>query len=377
MDNLILLAIASPQDKKIVLQTLAAAHYENLSFASSSQEVVDAVRLLKPELVIIDDSSLAINPLEIGQALRDVDVHMITITAHTNSESRANLFMAGIQNTLHTPVSSEELLSYLHMWKKQQVHMRHLLAQQSQARAELNYARSLQFSCVPKHETIEKLSAAYHFQLSYVFRPYSTLGGDFWGMIPLDSEHMGLFIYDFSGQGIRTMLNISLLYSIMMEEKSQAYDPAKYLTVLNKKLKHILPFGMFASMFYGVYEPKTHTMSFSGAAAMPPLVIRAREQVLESLDSTGFPIGAVNEAEYHNSQVQILPGDVLLLYSDALVRTASQTRANDVLSFLTKNVHSSRDISSNGLVSDVMQYFYAEYEAHLADDLTVLAFQAV
>lgn len=377
MDNLILLAIANPQDKKIVLQTLAAAQYENLSFASSSQEVVDSARLLKPELVILDDSSLAINPLEIGQALREIDVHIIVITSQSTSENRAKLFMAGMHNTLHTPISSEELLGYLHMWKKQHVHLRHLLAQQSQARAELNYARSLQFNIIPKHDVIEKLSAAYNFQLSYVFKPYMTLGGDFFGLIPLDAEHIGIFICDFSGQGIRTMLNISLLYSIMMDEKAHAHDPAHYLTILNKKLKHILPFGIFASMFYGVYEPKTHMMSFSGAAAMPPLVIRAREHVLESLDSTGFPIGAVNEAEYHNSHVQISPGDVLLLYSDALVRTASQTRPNDVLSFLTKNIHNSKSISSNGLMSDLMQYFYPEYEAYLADDLTVLAFQPV
>jgi serine phosphatase RsbU (regulator of sigma subunit) len=77
--------------------------------------------------------------------------------------------------------------------------------------------------------------------------------------------------------------------------------------------------NLFVTAFYGVLDVKTGKMSYCNAGHNPPFLMRADDSGrVEALTANGMPIGVDEDAFWHQAEVQINPGDVLLLYTDGI-----------------------------------------------------------
>jgi len=88
----------------------------------------------------------------------------------------------------------------------------------------------------------------------------------------------------------------------------------------------------FVTAFYGVLDTVSGRLRFSSAGHPPGIVRRASGEV--HLLTAGSPVlGVFPEARYRESEDELLPGDLLLLYTDGLtdVRWGSQTLGEERL----------------------------------------------
>lgn len=163
------------------------------------------------------------------------------------------------------------------------------------------------------------------------------VGGDYYDFIPIyrslptplqyrlnQADRWGLVIGDVMGKGVPAGLIMTMTRGILRADALHHHSPSEILRNLNQVMYADLEnSNRFVTLFYSEYDPKTRTLSFSNAAHNPPLLWRAREEVIERLDTDGMLIGLDANTEYQEDQVILAPGDTIIYYTDGFTDAAS------------------------------------------------------
>ncbi|MEU6863867.1 SpoIIE family protein phosphatase [Streptomyces sp. NPDC046876] len=146
------------------------------------------------------------------------------------------------------------------------------------------------------------------------------VGGDWYSAIELPDGEALFVVGDVAGHGlpaVGTMAQLRFTTKGMTVTGSALPD---VLGRLNALLLHSAPdaHGATATMVMARYRPGDHRLTWVRAGHLPPLLIReGRAEYLEQPE--GGLLGAAFETRYGEAEIELLPGDHLLLYTDGLV----------------------------------------------------------
>jgi sigma-B regulation protein RsbU (phosphoserine phosphatase) len=84
---------------------------------------------------------------------------------------------------------------------------------------------------------------------------------------------------------------------------------------------------MFTTLFCGVIDSASGTLTYCNCGHNPPLVLRKGAGTFEPLRNCGPPLGTFEEIDYTPRSIALAPGDLLLLYTDG-VTEAESTRSD-------------------------------------------------
>jgi phosphoserine phosphatase RsbU/P len=197
--------------------------------------------------------------------------------------------------------------------------------------ADLQMARQLQeaffprvYPCFPASASPE--ASALRFAHRYV--PASTLGGDFFDVIPISDTRCGVLICDVMGHGVRAGLLTALIRGVVEEFGARADDPAHVLGEINRGLIPIVQQTgqpTFATAFFAVIDVATNSMTYSNAGHPPPFVLRGSTGTFDQLTATNPEpaAGLIQNFNYTHQQCAFGPGDVLLGYTDGLFEASN------------------------------------------------------
>jgi CHASE1-domain containing sensor protein len=149
--------------------------------------------------------------------------------------------------------------------------------------------------------------------------PSEALGGDSFDHRWVDDDHLIAYLVDVSGHGVApAMFSVSvhnLVRSGSLDDDTLR-DPGRVLTELNRLFQMDQQDGNYFTIWYGVYQPSTHTIQWAGAGHPPALVLPADGSAPLELPSESIPIGVMEDATFE-TRSQTLPEDTsLLIYSD-------------------------------------------------------------
>jgi sigma-B regulation protein RsbU (phosphoserine phosphatase) len=82
---------------------------------------------------------------------------------------------------------------------------------------------------------------------------------------------------------------------------------------------------LFLTAWLGFVDVNTRRLVFGDAGHHPALLYRAESGRVEQLSAGGVPVGVLLDGLYEQDEVQLEPGDVLVVYTDGL----SEARASD------------------------------------------------
>jgi serine phosphatase RsbU (regulator of sigma subunit) len=80
--------------------------------------------------------------------------------------------------------------------------------------------------------------------------------------------------------------------------------------------------GMFATLFFGVLDPRNGKIAYVNAGHEPVLIVN-RYGVKERLKPTGPVVGISPESQYEVKRIVIEPGDILIGYTDGVTEALS------------------------------------------------------
>lgn len=237
---------------------------------------------------------------------------------------------------------------------------------------EMQVARSMQAELLPPKAELAWLAQRYGVKVTGFFETSCTLGGDLWGLDPLDDHRFILWLADFSGHGVTAALNTFRLHTLLEHTTQDRDRPAIFLAELNQRLIGLLPLGQYATMLYGVVDVREGRFTYAAAAAPRPVVARPGQPVVPG-DGSGLPLGVSRAATYVERQLDLPPGAALFLASDALAESPSEDGAKlgqAGVADLVAEVVTAR--AGKVDVDSILAPFLATVKRPLRDDLTAV-----
>ncbi len=243
-----------------------------------------------------------------------------------------------------------------------------ILEQNKKLKRELNMARKLQYSLLPKAIFEDK------FEFSYIYKPCEALGGDFLDIFKIDEHHTGVYIADVSGHGLAaSMLTVFLSSSINKYTLSPAEALKQLFMDFNRDYSDQ---DMYITVFYAIIDTRNYSMVYSNAGHNVSPVLINKVDKFELLRVPGIPISNwVESPEYKDVAVSLEKHDKIFLYTDGVV----ELRNNDNEQFgeerllnILMNVNSNPAVTLDLIIENVTKFACIQNLRAICDDITMI-----
>ena len=184
---------------------------------------------------------------------------------------------------------------------------------------ELEVARLIQSHFLPK--TLPDLPG---WKIAACYQPAREVGGDFYDVIPLPDGRFGFVVGDVTDKGVPAALVMSATRSLLRAAAQRLVEPGEVLERVNEQLCPDMPEKMFVTCLYGVLDPATGHLRFANAGHDLPYV-KTADGVVE-LRARGMPLGLMTGMPYEEKEIDLAPGDSVLLHSDGIVEAHDPDR---------------------------------------------------
>lgn len=153
-------------------------------------------------------------------------------------------------------------------------------------------------------------------ELSSVYVPCYTLGGDFYDLIPLQADNLGLAIADVSGKGVPASLTMASVRAFLRAQVDNLYYLYEVVQRINGMLYRDTKSSEFVTLFYGVLDARNRRFTYCNAGHPAPLLLRDGQII--SLSNDNMVLGVSPDEKYTQSFIDLRPNDLLLLYTDGV-----------------------------------------------------------
>ena len=283
---------------------------EALEVLNTSEERID--------MVVSDINMPQMDGLTLLEQIPKVDpnIRSIIVSAYGDMGNIRTAMNRGAFDFVTKPIDFEDLkvtidrtLRHLEEWRAALSARDNLVALQN----ELNVAHDMQQSILP---TVFPNDPRYH--LFATMDPARNVGGDFYDVIRLANDRIGLAIADVSDKGVPAALFMMSSRTLLKGTAIGAEDPGEVLTEVNGLLSEDNDSAMFVTLLYGYYDPVDGTLVYANGGHNSPLVVRADGGV-EFLPLTkGIALGVAPVFQYKSDSFKINPGDTIILYTDGV-----------------------------------------------------------
>jgi phosphoserine phosphatase RsbU/P len=237
---------------------------------------------------------------------------------------------------------------------------------------ELSIAREIQLSFLPA-----KPPQLNGFEVAGLNIPSRLVSGDYYDFIRIVEGQWGLVVGDVSGKGIPSSLIMASFRACLLAEIRNNYAIRTIMAKVNQLLWESTDDHQFVTAFYGVLDEQRRILTYCNAGHNPVILIRADGSALR-LETGGLILGAFSDSVYWENFVQILPDDLLLLYTDGVTEIYNEAEeeygVDRLQSLATLNRHrTAKEITL--LVKDQILDFAADKTPQ--DDFTLVVLKAL
>jgi serine phosphatase RsbU (regulator of sigma subunit) len=177
---------------------------------------------------------------------------------------------------------------------------------------ELRLASKVQRSLMPPPVSHPRLDVAREFM------PVREIGGDFFDLVALCPDRLAFAIGDVMGKGVpAALLAASLKACLRARLVAGAAAVEEIVTGVNRLFWEVSPTGLFATLFFGIFDLERGWLEFVNAGHHYPFLVRPDGRV-EDLIEGGTVLGLVEESSYRMGRVGIGRDDTLVFYSDGV-----------------------------------------------------------
>ncbi|WP_328483697.1 SpoIIE family protein phosphatase [Streptomyces sp. NBC_00377] len=146
------------------------------------------------------------------------------------------------------------------------------------------------------------------------------VGGDWFDLIPLGADRVGVLIGDVMGRGLEAAAVMGQLRSAAHALAKTGMQPRQLMRALDTCVADLDVPDQLVTCCYLVIAPDTGTVTVCSAGHLPVLVAGAGEGISALPCPVNAPLG-VGDILYEESSSEIAPGATLVLYTDGLIET--------------------------------------------------------
>jgi serine phosphatase RsbU (regulator of sigma subunit)/uncharacterized protein YigA (DUF484 family) len=313
-----------------------------------------------------DNSQILVPMLSGGQVVGVVSVGKFPEYAFTELDVRL----------LQTLVNSMSVaLENARLWEQEKKYRKAL-------QRELEIGREIQAGFLP-----DALPLAEGWEIAASLMSAREVAGDFYDAFELPDGNIGLVIADVCDKGVGAALFMTLFRSLIraaanldyFEQTGQADAPHSVSERLRRAISLTNNYiaethgdsGMFATLFFGILDPRDGRLTYINGGHEPPLIVQSG-RVREALRKTGPAVGAVTNGRFGILETQLHAGDMFFAFTDGVPDCQNPRGEFFGHERLLDLLH------SNGTAHEMVAAIESELRLYIAsanqfDDITLLA----
>ncbi|MCX7711946.1 MAG: fused response regulator/phosphatase [Clostridia bacterium] len=375
-------------DEEIILENikfvLELEEYEVLTASSAEEGIrIFTVEAKKLDAVVTDMKMPRLSGMDVLRKVKEImpEMSVIILTGHGDLENAIHAMKEGAFEYLRKPVNADDLTIAIN----NAVNKKNLLLENARMQQEIleqnRYMKGLQDSAQKILMNIlpKQLPDIPGFRCASRYKSCDAVGGDMYEIYDL-GDYIGIYVSDVSSHGILASV-ITIIIKSFLQNTSYNYQQGMILksfseivSDLNNELILNTAQNVFATMFVAFIEKKTKMLYYISAGHIPQYLFN-EDRVLP-LKSTGAILGVFEDEPFPSGEVQLMPGDKLLLFTDGITEASSggQMFGNDnILSMIEKHKSIPIDSLLNNIFESVTDFCGGDFQ----DDLTLLGLEVM
>ena len=202
-------------------------------------------------------------------------------------------------------------------------HLGQVMNRMIEGLGELEIARIVQESLLPEKQPRFRPFDIYGKSLAM-----TTLAGDYYDFIEVGNDKLGIMIGDVAGHGISAALIMAMAKAgVRMASHEEMNDGSRFIEELHK-IVYSLKSGQLKRMMtfqYLLLDKTSATIQFTNAGHCYPLLVDSKKKQSRYIELAGLPLGIGKFPDYKSVNLQLTPGQTLVLYTDGLAEAQSTT----------------------------------------------------
>lgn len=290
-----------------------------LSFAQNGREALDILKDNSDIEIVLSDINMPImdglTMLDNIPAIND-KLKTVMISAYGDMKNIRQAMNRGAFDFITKPVDFEDLRITINRTSERFRIERELHRNREKLisiQSELETAASMQQSILPR-----SFPSNPSYQIFGNMEPAREVGGDFFDVMRLPDNRVGLCIADVSGKGIPAAMFMMSARTWMSGASIGHPLPSKVLCEVNNLLEESNDSMMFVTLLYGVYDPATNKFNYANGGHNRPLLFKADGSVSEIDAVPGIALGVAPGCEFDDQSITLAKGDLFLMYTDGV-----------------------------------------------------------
>jgi serine phosphatase RsbU (regulator of sigma subunit) len=199
------------------------------------------------------------------------------------------------------------------------------------------------------------------------------VGGDYYDFLGLGSGRMGIVLADIAGKGISGALLMANLQANLRSQYAMALeDLSQLLKSVNQLFYESTDESRYATLFFADYQDSARRLRYANCGHNPPILLRADGRI-ERLAATSTVLGLFEEWECFICELQILPGDTLVIYTDGIIEAANEQGEEFGENRLLDLIRANHAAPVHSILTAVLAAVQDFSRSEQADDLTLVA----
>ena len=311
---------------QLIEMTLISDGFEVIT-ASNGIEALEKARIHMPDLILLDLMMPEMDGFEVIENLKQApemrDIPVVMLTARAQAHERIEGLSAGADDYIVKPFELEELrlrIESILAHTRKTKYINPLIGALGdwftedgveQFAEHLRTASAIQQHLLPQLEP--KLAG---FDISGLLESSMSISGDFYDFVPLEDNRLGIVIADVRGKGIPAALLMVMIRTSLRLVCREDISPSSVLKRVNDLLVIDTAPDFFATIVYGILDPKSMTFTYSNAGHCYPMLLRGEK--IEELQTGGMILGCFGFAEFETETIELESGNKILFYTDGL-----------------------------------------------------------
>jgi serine phosphatase RsbU (regulator of sigma subunit) len=216
---------------------------------------------------------------------------------------------------------------------------------------ELAVGRQIQLSLLPKSlPSVSGWEFAVHYDAAY------QVGGDFYDLFELPNleGQIEIFIGDVSGKGVPAALFMAMSRTMIRSTVLSGLSPSPALIRANELIQKDSQADLFLSVICASLDTKSGQVTYANAGHNRPFLLRANTGTVQVLKARGIILGEFEEIEIEEDEVEILPGDVLVFYTDGVTDAINAQQQSFSEDRLYEIISSHHDATAEEMLSAIL-----------------------
>jgi phosphoserine phosphatase RsbU/P len=208
------------------------------------------------------------------------------------------------------------------------------------------------------------------------------VGGDYYDFLELRPGRVALVLADIAGKGVSGALLMANLQANLRSQYALALDDLpRLLASVNHLFYENTAENSYATLFFADYDDSSRRLRYANCGHLPPLLLRAgegspregcSEPAWQRLEPTCTVVGLFDDWHPAVTEVQLAPGDTLVLYTDGVTEAENAEGEQFGECRLMETICERRHLPVRSLLEAIIAKMQEFGGREQADDITLV-----